>query len=213
MRPTPWLDDGGTALAEPLPFDGGVGPWLPLGAVALGREVDPLVEVVSLAVPVDVVGLAVAVDVVSLVAAVVVVLGAVDVVILVDTVVEVDVDGALVEVAPTSADASFGAETETDGAGAFDTVVSTDATLGAETDTDEVLALVELATSTEVALTEICSGEDAETDTSEIPSARASIGAANMRASAATHMYALFLLISRLFLLIAPTTANSQAIR
>jgi hypothetical protein len=230
MRPTPWLDDDGTALAEPLPFDGGVGPWLPLSAVSLDRgasedepvtrltvgatpEVDPLVEVVSLAVPVDVVGLAVAVDVVILVAAVVVVLGAVDVVILVDTVVEVDVDGALVEVAPTSADASFGVETETDVAGAVDAVVSTDATLGAETDTEEVLALVELATSTEVALTEIGSGEDAETDTPEIPSARASTGAANMRASAATHTYALFLLISRLFLPITPTTANSQAIR
>jgi hypothetical protein len=231
MRPTPWLDDDGTALAEPLPFDGGVRPWLPLGAVSLDRgaseeepvtrltvgatpEVDPLVEVVSFAVPVDVVGLAVAVDVVSLVAAVVVVLGAVDdVVILVDTVVEVDVDGALVEVAPTSADASFGAETETDVAGALDAVVSTDATLGAETDTEEVLALVELATSTEVALTEIGSGEDAETDTPEIPSARASTGAANVRTSAATHVYALFLLISRISLLITPTTANSQAIR
>jgi hypothetical protein len=222
MRPTPWLDDDGTALAEPLPFDGGVGPRLPLGAVSLDRgasegepvtrlavgatpEVDPLVEVV---------GLAVAVDVVSLVAAVVVVLGAVDVVILVDTVVVVDVDGALVEVAPTSADASFGAETETDVAGAFDVVASTDATLGAETDTEEVWALVGVATATEVDLTEIGpAGEDAETDTSEIPSARASTGAANMRASAATHMYALFLLISRLFLIITPTTANSQAIR
>jgi hypothetical protein len=200
-------------LAEPLPFDGGVGPWLPLGAVALGREVDPLVEVVSLAVPVDVVGLAVAVDVVSLVAAVVVVglLGAVDVVIFVETVVEVDVDGALVEVAPTSADASFGAETETDVAGALDEVVSTDASLGAETDTEEVLALVGVATATEVDLTEIGSGGgDAATDTPETSSARASTGAANeMRASAATHMYALFRLISRLFLLITPTTANS----
>jgi hypothetical protein len=208
MRPTPWLDDGGTALAELRPFERAVGPWLPLGAVAPDREVDPLVDVVSLAVPVDVVGLAVAVDVVSLVAAVVVVdsLGTVDVVILVETVVEVDVDGALVEVTLTSPDASFGAETETDVAGAVDTVVSTDATLGAERDTEEVLTLVGLATATEVDLTEIGSGEDADTDTPEIPSAGASTGAASMRASVATHMYALLLLIS-------PATANSQAIR
>jgi hypothetical protein len=221
MRPTPWLDDGGTALAEPLPFEGGVGPWLPLGAVALDREVDPLVDVVSFAVPVDVVGLAVAVDVVSLVGPVVVevdvvslvvavvvvdLLGTVDVVILVDTVVEVDVDGALVEVTLTSPDASFGADTEIDVAGAVDAVVSTDATLGAERDTEEVLALVGLATATEVDSTEIGSGEDADTDAPEIPSAGASTGAASMRASVAIHMYALLLFIR-------PTTANSQAIR
>lgn len=161
-----------------------------------------------MAVPVDVVGLAVAVDVVSLVAAVVVVglLGALDVVIFVETVVEVDVDvdGVLVEVAPTSADASFGEETETDVAGALDAVVSTDASLGAETDTEEVLALVGVATATEVDLTEIGSGGgDAETDTPETSSAWASTGAANMTASAATQMYALLLFKS-------PTTANSQ---
>jgi hypothetical protein len=212
-------------MAEVRPFEGAARPWLPLepllplGAVAPDRgasegesvtrltvgatpEADPLVEVVSLAVPVDVVSLVAAVVVVGL-------LGAIDVVILLDTVVEVDVDGALVEVAPTSADASFGAETETDVAGAFDTVASTDATLGAESDTEEVLELVGVATATEVDSTEIGpAGEDAETDTPEIPSARASTGAANMRASAATHMYALFLLM-------IPTTAtaNSQAIR
>jgi hypothetical protein len=178
VTPTPWLDDDGPTFAELRPVDRAVGPWLTLGAVALDREegvgepvtrltvgatpeVDPLVDVVSVAVPVDVVGLAVAVDVVSLV----------------DTVVEVDVAGALVEVALTSADASFGAETETDVAGAstvVDAVVSTDATFGAET--------------------------DREAETSSAP---ASTGAANMRASAATDMYVLFLFMR-------PTTANSQ---
>jgi hypothetical protein len=185
-------------LAEPLPFDGGVGPWLPLGAVALDREAS---EGEPVTVPVDVVGLAVVVDVVSLVVAVVVgvdvvslvvaVVVEVDVVSLVDAVVvEVDDDRGWVGVTLTSADTSFGAETESEAAGAVgvvDTVVPTDATLAT------------------VAETGSGSG-DAETDTPEIPSARASTGAANMRASVATHMYALFLLIR-------PTTANSQAIR
>lgn len=169
MTPRPWLDDDGPAFAELRPVDRAVGPWLTLGAVALDREEiegEPVTRLTVGATPevdplVDVVGSAVAVDVV----------------ILVDTVVEVDVDGALVEVALTSADASFGAETETDVAGALtvvDAVVSTDATLGAETDTE-----------------------------AETPSAPASTGAANMTASTATDMYALFLFLK-------PTTANSQ---
>jgi hypothetical protein len=210
MGPTPWLDDGGTALAELRPFERAVGPWLPLGAVALDRgasEGEPVTvpfNVVGLAVVVDVVSLAVAVvvevDVVSLVAVVVeldvvslvdAVVAGVDVLSLVDAVVvEVDDDRGWVGVALTSADASFGTETESEAAGdvgVVDTVVLTDATLAtvAETGSD-------------------C--DDAETDTPEIPSARASTGPASMRASAATHMYALFLLIS-------PATANSQAIR
>ncbi|HMH46903.1 MAG TPA: hypothetical protein VK538_04235 [Solirubrobacteraceae bacterium] len=168
----------------------------PLTRLTVGAppEVDPLVDVVALAVAVDVVGVAVAVDVVGLV----------EVVTLVE--VEVEIDGALVEVALTSPDATFGAETESEAAGAWavvDAVVSTDATLGAETDTEEVLALVCVATVTEVDLTDVSIGDAAATDTLEMPSAEASTGAANTRASAATQLYAIFLFLR-------PTTATPK---
>jgi hypothetical protein len=171
----------------------------PLTRLTVGAppEVDPLVDVVALAVAVDVVGVAVAVDVVGLV----------EVEVEVEVEIDVDVDGALVEVALTSPDATFGAETESEAAGAWavvDAVVSTDATLGAETDTEEVLALVCVATVTEVDLTDVVSiGDAAATDTLEMPSAEASTGAANTRASAATQLYAIFLFLR-------PTTATPK---
>jgi hypothetical protein len=191
----PWLALD-TLAPDPEEPDGEPVPGLAAGATP---EVDPPVEVVSLAVPVDV-GLASAVDVVSVDVAVDVVT-LVDVVTFVEAVVEaeieVDADGALVEVALTSTDASFGAETESDAAGAsavMDVVASTDATSGAETDNEEVLALVS-------------TDGDAETDTLEIPSARASTGAATTRISAANaQIYALFLFIS-------PTTATPRTTR
>jgi hypothetical protein len=175
----------------------------PLTRLTVGAppEVDPLVDVVALAVAVDVVGVAVAVDVVGLVEVVTLVEVEVEVEI------DVDVDGALVEVALTSPDATFGAETESEAVGAWavvDAVVSTDATLGAETDTEEVLALVCVATVTEVDLTDVVSiGDAAATDTLEMPSTEASTGAANTRASAATQLYAIFLFMR-------PTTATPK---
>jgi hypothetical protein len=141
-----------------------------------------------------------------------------DVVILVGAVVEVEVevevDGAFVALAPTSVDASLGAETESDAAGAsavVDAVASTDATFGAETDTEEVLALVCVDTVTVLASTATGSaGDDAETDTPEIPSALASKGAASARASAAAMSANAAAEMCPMFLFMSPTTVNSR---